>query len=451
VNAAGNSWASPSGYVLGQKEGKSPVKLKPPVNRRRAALRGLVATGAVMVSVAGVLATQTNALADPSVTYLVVGSDTIQDVYNQFGLDFAGNLIGSFNATNPVTNAFHEIITAAKTGTTTPVVAPTVCSFTRPNGSTEGNLALRKSMGSTAADTLTPPQPGCVDIARSSSTLPTANVDPTAGNLIYIPFALDAVAGSTGSTACTINGTATPATALNNPAFTLAQLQAMYASGTPEMATNGTTYDPEAVLNGHVAATGDVPIDLYIPQSGSGTLSFWAGQMGFSTSSIPKWDNQTIISTSALGTPTSTPASFVGTQVEEHDGTAVSADPYGYGPFSIAQYLAQSNGHNPRFHCAVLQTINGVAPIVGGSLNTSFPLRREVYSVAAYDRVVNTGDGNFDPALANLLVGATSTECRDAITIHNYGFGSLATSPLGHTCGAIDTTNLRGFGPTTGF
>jgi phosphate transport system substrate-binding protein len=409
-----------------------------------------------MVSLAGILATQTKAFADPSVIYLAVGSDTIQDVTNQFGLDFAGNLLGSFNATNPVTNAVHEVVTAAKTGTTSPVVAPAQCSFDRPNGSGEGVSALRLSMGSTTASPpggANPPQATCIDIGRSSSAPGAANVDPTAGKLIYIPFALDAVTGATGSVAGTINGTATPASALNNPAFTLAQLQAMYANGTPETAANGTTYDPEAVTNGHVAAAGDLPIDLYIPQSGSGTRNFWAGQMGINATTPPAWVFDHIQTTANITNPpaTNTPATFVGVQVEEHDGTAVSADPFGYGPFSIAQYIAQTAGHNDRRHQAVLQTINGVAPIVNGSLNASFPVRREVYNVVAYDRVVNTGDGAFDANLAGMLVGTASQICRDSITVHNFGFGSLATAPLGHTCGAIDTTNLRAFGATTGF
>ena len=409
-----------------------------------------------MVSLAGILASQTRALADPAVTYLAVGSDTIQDVSNQFSLDFAGNLLGSFNATNPVSNAVHEVVTAAKTGTSSPVVAPAQCSFDRPNGSGEGVSALRLSMGSTTASPpggANPPQATCIDIARSSSAPGSANIDPTAGKLIYIPFALDAVAGSTGSVAGTINGTATPASALNNPAFTLAQLQAMYANGTPETATNGTTYDPEAVFNGHVAATGDVPIDLYVPQPGSGTRNFWATTMGFNNTTLPNWVNDHIVTTANITNPpaTNTPTAFVGVSIEEHDGTAVSADPFGYAPFSIAQYIAQTAGHNDRRHQAVLQTINGVAPITNGSLNTAFPVRREVYNVVAYDRVVNTGDGAFDANLAGLLVGTASTVCRDAVTIHNFGFGSLASSPLGHTCGAVDTTNLRAFGATTGF
>ena len=86
----------------------------------------------------------------------------------------------------------------------------------------------------------------------------------------------------------------------------------------------------------------------------------------------------------------------------------------------------------------------------GGNLNTSFPLVREVFNVVTYDRVVNTGDGNFDPDLAGLLVGPTSQLCQDAFTIINYGL-ALLSSKTANTCGQVDTTTLRTYGSTTGF
>jgi len=461
------------------------MKLKPPGKR---VIRSLAVTGVALGSVAGLVLSQTPALADPGVTYVMAGSDTIQDVMNAFAGSLGTNEIGSENATNPSTNAIGDPVTISKTGISdlTNTVPASVCYFTRPDGSTQGAGALRQSMaslpnsGATSTTYTTPagesisltgtnasgttdtvtgdlpsvaPGPGCIDIARSSSTPPTADVEPTSGLLQYIPFALDAVTVAIGSTASTIGHPAstnesgtepTPATNLLSstgvaPDFTLAQLEAMYDNATPETAANnGVTYAPRTP--GGTIPAGDTAIDLYIPQAGSGTLSFFAGKLGFSATTPPAWDYQTIQSDGGQ-----TVSDWVNQQVEEHDGTDVTVDPNGLTPFSIAQYIAQKNGHNPRFHQAVLLDIGGVSPTNGTALNTTFPLIREVYLVIPYDKAVNGSDGNYDPNLASLMVSGSSTLCHDSILIGQYGFGLLSSSPLGHTCGAIDTTNLRAF------
>jgi len=483
------------------------VKLKPPGKR---AIRGLAVTGVALFSVAGLALAQTPAHADPSVRYVMTGSDTIQDVMNAFAGSLGNNDIGSENATNPSTNVIGDPVTVAKTGISNLVngsgtvvsansVPASVCYFTRPDGSGQGNGALRQSMSalttsgapstttyatpsgesitltgtnsSNATDTVTgdlpsvAPESGCVDIARSSSGPSTSNPDvvaPTNGLLQYIPFALDAVTVAIGSSAGTIvhpastnlSGTeATPATNLAPggvaPNFSLAQLEAMYDNATPETAANnGITYAP--VVPGGSTPGGDTPIDLYIPQKGSGTLTFFAGKLNFSATNPPNFDYQTIQSDGGQ-----TVSDWVGQQVEEHDGTDVTVDPNGLTPFSIAQYIAQSHGIDPRIHQAVLLQIGGTSPTSTvanqttptnvGTLNTGFPLTREVYLVIPYDKAVNTGDGNYDPTMAALIVGSSSTLCHDSLLIAQYGFGLLTSSPLGHTCGAVDTTNLRAY------
>jgi phosphate transport system substrate-binding protein len=474
------------------------VKLKSP---GRSTLKGLAVTGVAIASVAGLALSQTPALADPTVIYAAVGSDTIQDVENAFATSLNGNLLGSYNAVNPVSVLGGEVITPSKAGITTSAtpIAGGNCSFTRPNGSGQGVAALRTSLGSTTATaapgetvtvtgTVQPPAnppvtatvkgalPGilaganCVDVARSSSGPAASAVDPTNGKLLYLPFALDAVTTATGSTAGTIGhpggspaGTeATPATNLTGLAsvgFSLAGLQTMYANGNDAFNNSGSgiCYAPVGGPDA-VPATGTcssiVPVDLYIPQAGSGTLSFFAGKMGFSATTPPVWDFQTIQSDGGQ-----TVADWVGQLVEEHDGTAVTVDPNGLSPFSIAQYIAQTNGHNDRRHQSVLMPVNGVSPTTaGGTLNTAFvsTLTREVYNVVTYDRVVNTGDGFFDPILNQIYVSTTTPAqtallCSQRLLIQQFGFALLTTAPLGHTCGQIDTTNLRAFGTTTGF
>jgi hypothetical protein len=486
----------------------------------------LVVTGVALASVAGVVLAQSPAMADPTVTYVAVGSDTIQDVMNAFASSEGGNLLGSYNATNPATQGIHEVITPAKAGVTTSTnaIAPESCSFNRPDGSGEGATALRASLAGTssagghastaaaiggeaisissATGNLPSNLPGqnCVDIARSSSTPATGSVDANGGYLLYVPFALDAVTAGVGPSSaiapttanslnlnlpvgCTVGGSNPCATipksnlsALAGVGFSLASLTAMYNSGDDGIANGatspGTCYAPFGGGAPDLAPAGftcssTVFVDLYIPQPGSGTLSFWASETGkWNSASPPAWDYQTIQpDLGPTGTPETLPQFYTATQhsgglaanpvqVEEHDGTAVSVDPNGISPQSIAQFVAQNNGHDPRFHGLQLTPVSGVAPTTSGALNTAFPVTRDVFNVVAYDRVVNTGDGNYDSTLAQLLVTSSSTGtavlCNDKLLIEQYGFGLLTSAPLnGLTCGDVNTTLDRAYDTTT--
>jgi hypothetical protein len=396
---------------------------KLPLHLRGARLKGLVVLSTAMLGFAGFAVAQAApALADPGVSYVAVGSDTIQDVMNQFSSDAAGNEIGSYNAVNPVTGATHEVITPAKAGST-----PASCSFTRPNGSTEGVNALRFSINpaTTATQLANPPQPGCIDIARSSSG-PGTNQN-NAGQLVYIPFALDAVTGATGP--ATAGGGALATNITTADSFTLTDLVNLYTN-CQTVTEGGVTYNP------NTASGSQVQINLYIPQAGSGTRSFWATTLGFNATTPPACVHDTIQAGADAGQP-----------VEEHDGTAFATDPNGYGPFSIAQWISQRNGHNDRRHGAVVHNINAISPFSNGNpatgaLNTSFPITREVYNVVQYSRVA-TGGANFDPALASLLVGTNSLLCQDSLTIRAYGFAVLGASTT-DTCGSI-ANSLRAF------
>jgi phosphate transport system substrate-binding protein len=355
---------------------------------------------------------------------------------NQFTSDEFPGLIGSWDAVNPVTGTAHEVITP-KPG----------CSMTRPNGSGEGLAALRKSINpaTTAVQLAQPPTAGCVDFSRSSAG-PGANASAT-GALQYVPFALDAVATATG-----------PATAVTgtDPAAATQITQAdNFSLGTPtapgtliklyrdcaQVTVGGITYDPNIP-----AAAGTQQVHLYVPQAGSGTRSFWAGKLNFSALPLPSCVHDTIVGSPAPGTP-----------VEEHDGTVFAQDPLALGPFSIAQFNAQSAGHHDRRHNVVIHsmilTAGGTTPVppnASGSLNTAYPITREVYTVVLRSRIVGasgTGPGT-DPVLSALLAGSTSQLCSDELTIAGFGFATLDTAPLGHTCGAT-TTDLRAFDPAT--
>jgi len=427
------------------------------LGRRTTRLRSLVVVGTATLGLAGLgLAAAGPAAADPAVSYVLNGSDTTQDVMNGFAAAVSLGILGSYDAVNPVTATPHEIITPAKAlggGTFSS------CSYTRPNGSTEGYNALEASVfpTTTQPQLAAPPQANCIDIGRSSSgpgsisnTAGTPGSLDTTGNLIYVPFGVDGVTGATGpttagqttttkcvatTTGCTnvVNGigTITFTVPVTNIAqadmFTLANLQTLYSCAS--VTVNGVTYNP------NTAGAGEQQIDLYIPQSGSGTLKFWAKALNFSTSTLPACLKQTI----AAG-----PAN--GVQVEEHDGSAYASDPNGYGPFSIAQFVAQTNGHNDRRHTAILHNVNGVAPLVSGALNPNFvaQLLREVYNVIRYDHAVDNTSPNFDPVLNGLFVSGTlgggttvSRLCTSTFTIKSFGFGTLPNPSLPDTCGAF--------------
>ena len=135
----------------------------------------------------------------------MVGSNTTQYVMGQFTQDVSGNLLGSFDAVNPVTGVAGEVVTAAKTGITRPPARRTTSrlgSAASPgrNGSGAGATSLRQSLGSTntnittrAGETVTvngttvtlpgvAPQGNCIDLSRSSSGPASSVIDPTAGS-----------------------------------------------------------------------------------------------------------------------------------------------------------------------------------------------------------------------------------------------------------------------------
>jgi len=411
----------------------------------RSRLTTLMAVGALTLSFAGfgVVMTAGPASADPTCQEVATGSDTIQDVMNQYSVDLTGNLLCSYNAVDPVTGSQTTNIEYIKgLNATEPAIS---CLEQRPNGSSAGQVGLRESINpsTTASPALSPVAPaGCIDIARSSSG-PTSN---TAGALTFIPFAEDAVTGAIGpATGGTVNGINGPettvATALTTTnMFTVADLTNLYKNCS-EVTEGGVTYWPFGSTA--TQPSGTQRIDLYVPKPGSGTLKFWAQELGFSATSLPDCVFDTI-QNGADATQS----------VEEHNGTAVGTDPDGYMPFSIAQWISQSvhTTGDPvdldRRYGAVLQDIGGVSPFSGTRMNAAFPFNREVYNVVEGCRVDSTAPnpltggacptGSIDPNLVSMLVGTGGSLCQDELTIIGYGFALLVNnSNEPDTCGSI--------------
>ncbi|BEP13792.1 substrate-binding domain-containing protein [Acidothermaceae bacterium B102] len=312
----------------------------------------------LVTSLLGMGAAQADPSGAPSPRALVgVGSDTTQDVMNQIANDVVISgvkQIGSFNATGSAT------FNTGKAG----------CSaVARPNGSGAGRAALLASL--TAGD-------GCIQFSRSSSLTLTAS----SPSLTYVPYAIDAV-----SYAITSNS--------NLPrSFALADLQAIYHC------------DPNYVGTGPNYA-----ITPQLPQAGSGTRSYWEGQMGILDADV----NANVYPCIVNGTKN-------GAIIEEHTGTALDAN--SIAPFSIGQYTDQSNGLIiDRRGTAVLGVIAGTDPQL---INNNFSIKRDVYNVIPTSQIAAA-------PYSTVFVGAGSLVCQDTATILHYGF---AVNP---NCGS--TTN----------
>jgi ABC-type phosphate transport system substrate-binding protein len=338
------------------------------ISKNRLAIAAISA--GLVTTLLGMGAAQADPTGAPSPRALVgVGSDTVQDVMNQISNDVViGGVkqLGSFNATGSAT------INTGKAG----------CSAVpRPNGSGAGRTALLNSL--TTGD----PTFGCVQFARSSS-LNTATSTPS---LTYVPFAIDAV-----SYAVTANS-ALPRS------FNLADLQAIYHC------------DPNYVGTG--TGPGTFAINPVLPQAGSGTRSYWEGQMGISDTAL----GSCIINGVLPGTSTI---------IEEHTATFLTSTELV--PFSIGQYTSQANGliidRRGNTVLGVIGTGAAGAAITGATdpqvINGSFNVKRDVYNVIPTSQ---TGAAPY----STVFVGAGSLICQDTATILHYGFS------LNPNCGSI--------------
>ncbi|NEM90802.1 substrate-binding domain-containing protein [Galbitalea soli] len=356
------------------------------LKKNKLRLGALAATVVAAVALGGM-----SASADPTPgtfkTLAGVGSDTIQDVMN--GLATKIPAIGSYDAVGSAT-------IQTKSG------GP---SFARPNGSGAGKNALSDSQqgGSHLWNGID--ISGQVDFARSSSGPSGSGTD-----LTYIPFAKDAVtfAVSAASDFPRDIPVGSASQDAQSPApFTLRNIYLCKV----------TTY-----TDGNA---NDVTIRPILPQSGSGTRSFWLSALGLSETSKGSCVTDTV---SVNG---------VTTTVEEHNGTYIQ----GAGdiaPFSIAQYIAQGNWAGlpapvvERRGNIALGNIGGVKPYnvsaTGPVLNTSFPITRNVYNIVATSRLGES-------AIAATFVGTSSAVCSNSATITKYGFGTL-----GALCGSTTLT-----------
>jgi hypothetical protein len=391
---------------------------------------GVLVASATLLSMNAMTTTHI-AGADPAFasSYVGVGSDTIQDVFNAYsGAEpyppssatvYSVPLHSSAASNNKTVTSWDAIPaggSAAAPGCITPKLG--TAAMDRPNGSGNGIAALSHAVDGTGwqapkasctagTSNATPIISGSVDFARSSRG---PNVTGTA--LAYIPFARDAV-----GVAYYDHGTTTFAT------LTTAQLNALYSSPTGTLVINGDT------------------AKACLPQAGSGTRSFFEGAIGVSEATA------------------NAAATAAGCNTQEENGADTfyafaNVLPAGTGaviPFSAGSWISQANGVSldrsatGRANGVDLAAIDALgkpytgtppneAPSATYYANTSYG--RNVYVVVPTSKIGTFGDSG----LKSLFVGGSAQICASAAqtTANRFGFSSAI---VGNTCGS---TTLQG-------
>ena len=239
---------APTGVAGGQSVVTAPEVTTYPKGNTVKIKKAAALCAVVGVALAGVSLAALPANADPvSSSYVLAGSDTLQDVANALanGTTVTGVNVRALSATGPIASYDAFGGSAIQTKPNGPF-------FARPAGSGDGVKALSRSIdgsqfsvsgNTTPATSIT----GQVDIARSSSGPGTAA--NSSGPLAYIPFGRDAVSYAIA-----------PGTATGLEQLSTAQLTQIY--------------------NCTLTSVGGVSISPVLPQSASGTRKFFLAAIG---------------------------------------------------------------------------------------------------------------------------------------------------------------------------
>jgi ABC-type phosphate transport system substrate-binding protein len=294
-----------------------------------------------------------------------VGSDTTEDVMNQFSTDY--------DATAPANNLYSWDATGS------PTITPKAgcSSITRPFGSSAGISAL-------LADSS-----GCLDYARSSRAKKT---DGTDGNLLFVEYARDGVTWARSKSSLT------PST------LTPAQLQGIYTC----TLTNWNQISASLPSN---------PINAYLPQASSGTRSFFLGAIG--VTSVGACVHQPSTLEENNGTALKAQAATDGVNLK----TVIA--PYSIGKW-LAQSKGTSPDNRGGI---TLWKINGKAPIKNTThtINKGFPPQflRFLFNVVKPDGLGHV-PARLLPVFGKSTQNGFL--CKNPTTISNYGFLSLGSA-----------------------
>lgn len=403
------------------------------------------------------------------------GSDTTQDIINGLSIalgtnpDTGNRYISSYDAAPGTGNgsASGDCNTAADKITPQETGGPT---FVRPNGSGNGRDTLRAAIGQASSASVKSfacslsggssatlnavDIRGAVHFARSSSG-PSAADTSAIGTVAYVPFAKDAVSVAVSPTSkipALTFGTAAVNTSFGGVTGKVEPtLYAIYTCKATQVIvpSSGSSFLANA---DYVEVAGDSahPLNVYIPQAGSGTRSFWIGKFNVTEANI----TAAAANASCLDATINGGAND-GVGVQEHSGLAVGSDDYGITPFSVPQFVAQSNGVEgvtSRINGAVLKAIGGVNPTTGSAptlaMNPTFTtaaassmLGRLMYNI------VPTRELDDPSSLTHeVFAGKTSRICAATSTIRTYGFAVLTAASGASSCGY---TGLRAYAPST--
>jgi hypothetical protein len=363
-----------------------------------------------------------------------LGSDTTQDVVD--GLAAAITPLAS--SSTPA----GSLASYLATGSTTVVTRSGAAAIPRASGSGSGRDMLRVAIGQTTSATIAASNGsgssanvtankdnsvGMIDFARSSSA---ASSLLDGGVLTYIPFARDAVtiAVDPDSPLAVVPfvlgaSTVTGAPSLYN--IYRGDVRYAYISGSAgSYVYNSAGATAEAAPVGTTAYA----IQAYLPKVGSGTRSYFIGKIGISEANI------VTINGATPNTIKSTYGASIA--VEEHDGSVVDGDNTAIVPFSIAQWVAQTNEKAPdRRHDAILTQMDAIAPTTGsGTAYATNPLYtamvRDVFNIVP-SRLADDESS----AINDMFVGTSSKVCSATSTIIEYGFALMPGTTAATTCG----------------
>jgi ABC-type phosphate transport system substrate-binding protein len=368
----------------------------------------------------------TPALADPpsGVTpkpndVVGVGSDTIQNVFDQFSVDYnathsTGKLY-SWDALNPTNGAMGDPI-QLKSGSSN-------CNIPRPDGSSAGITALENTKTTTGGAP-------CINFARSSRA--RSSTDPT--TISFINLAGDAV------TVSTQPGSHAPASLL-----TTAVLTGIYNCSI-------TKWNQIPGNSGGSSAT----IAAMLPQNGSGTRAFFLGAIGLTAPGSCVSTSATVQGAGGNGANT----------LQENEGVAPSLNTNTANvifPFSVGKWIAEKfhsascgtiaqcfadpthctpTGTQNKFGCnthgtMVLDKINGTSPTTGSGTKTKInPGFTPTFTRLLYV-VVNAPEGTIPASLKSYFgpTGFTCNSSKSTTDLHNYGFLTLPKGTSPGDCG----------------
>jgi ABC-type phosphate transport system substrate-binding protein len=332
-----------------------------------ATIASLAAFAAGTAGVAVAAPARTAAPADPpahvapqSYDVVGVGSNTTEYVLDQMSVNYNATVGKKHSAADPYFYSFDALppgVDVAPANTTYYITPKAGCSSktVRPNGSGAGLKTLDQNTfdGTTGHY--------CVDFARSSSGRSSTSPKYAPGGVAYVAFARDAVTWAARSAAK--GGTDAPKSLSDS------QLKAIFTC-------RDTNWDQVGGKN--------AKIKVYLPQAGSGTLSFWEKVMGITT----------------VG-------GCVSQAPEENEGTYAGFNsPQAIFIFSIGSYLAQeyrsmscsakapAKGQNTfgcdRIGVLALGQIDKVSPVTSTTAtavtNPKFPAAyyRTLYNIVRY-------------------------------------------------------------------